>query len=214
MKFEDVLELVGNAPVFRTSTLVAASRRTSGEAIRRQLDRWVKSGRVVMVRRGVYCLAPPYAKVRPHPFVLANAMSQGSYVSLQSALALYGVIPEHVPVTTSITPGRPETVENTIGIFSFRHVKRSLLWGYRELEVAAGQFALVASPEKSLLDLLYITSGSDDPSYLDELRAEPQPPFEPSRFLDMAARTGSSKVLRAARRLVASWSTSPDYVTL
>jgi hypothetical protein len=167
-----------------------------------------------MVRRGVYCLAPPYAKVRPHPFVLANAMSHGSYVSLQSALAMHGLIPEHVPVTTSITPGRPETLENIVGIFSFRHVKRSLLWGYRELEVAAGQHALVASPEKSLLDLLYITPGSDAPSYLEELRVEPQPPFEPGRFLEMAAKTGSSKVLKAARRLVTTWSTRTVYITL
>jgi len=48
-----------------------------------------------------------YYKVKPHPFVVANRMVRGSYVSCQSALAHYGLIPEHVPVVTSITTARP-----------------------------------------------------------------------------------------------------------
>ncbi|NJM42530.1 MAG: hypothetical protein HC853_18220 [Anaerolineae bacterium] len=48
--------------------------------------------------------APPYQKVRPHPFVIANVLMSGSYISGQSALAYYGLIPEYVAATTSDPP--------------------------------------------------------------------------------------------------------------
>ena len=60
-------------------------------------------------------MAPAWRKVEPHPFLVANALHRGSYVSLQSALAFHGVIPEHVPTVTSVGPGRPETVRNVLG---------------------------------------------------------------------------------------------------
>jgi predicted transcriptional regulator of viral defense system len=69
--------------------------------VRRQISRWVKVGRLHQLRRGLYALAPPYQKIVPHPFLVANRLVQGSYVSLQSALAHYGMIPEYVPVTYS-----------------------------------------------------------------------------------------------------------------
>ena len=55
--------------------------------MRRQLDRWVKSGRLIQLRRGVYSVAPPYQADAPHPFLLANHLRKSSYVSLQSALS-------------------------------------------------------------------------------------------------------------------------------
>lgn len=49
--------------------------------------------------------APPFARNRPHPFLIANRMVRGSYISLQSALAHYGLIPEGTPVVTLIESG-------------------------------------------------------------------------------------------------------------
>jgi len=36
--------------------------------LRRQLPRWTKASRLIQLRRGVYTLAPPYQKIKPHPF--------------------------------------------------------------------------------------------------------------------------------------------------
>jgi hypothetical protein len=47
-----------------------------------------------------------------------------------------------------------------------------LLFGYSRLEIAARQFAFVASPEKALLDLIYLTPASDSRDYLSELRLQ------------------------------------------
>ena len=56
--------------------------------------------------------------MEPHPFLVANVLQRGSYVSQQSALAFHGIIPEHVPVVTSVGPRRPETIRNPIPRFS------------------------------------------------------------------------------------------------
>ena len=176
MEFERLLELVDDEPVFETTLLLAG--KVDPHSVRLQLTRWTKSGRVYQLRRGLYALAPPYQKVKPHPFLIANHMRRASYVSLQSALAFYGLIPETVQVTLSITTGRPEQYETPLGAFEFRHVKPELLHGYRmtslgeAISLRAGQQALIATPEKALLDLVYLHPGGEGPEYLHELRLQ------------------------------------------
>jgi predicted transcriptional regulator of viral defense system len=84
---------VPSCGVFRTGQILSGERSPGN--IRRQLDRWMKSGRVLQLRRGVYVLAEPYAKTHVHPYTAANALRKASYVSLHSALAHYGMIPEY-----------------------------------------------------------------------------------------------------------------------
>ena len=212
MKFAELLERVGDAPVFRTAMLVTG--QDSAVDIRRQLDRWVHGEKVVMLRRGVYTLAPRYARTALHPFVAANALRKASYVSLQSALAYYGMIPEYTPVTTSVTARRPEEVDTPLGRFLFRHVKSPLLFGFRELQISPDQRALLASPEKALIDLLYLTPGSDAPEYLGELRVQMSEGFDVMACNEMAARTGSKKVVRGVRTLQRLWEHEEGYFEL
>ncbi len=150
---------------------------------------------------GLYALAPTWRKVEPHPFLVANRLQQGSYVSLQSALAFYGVIPEHVPVVTSVGQGRPETLHNPLGGFQFNHLTGTLFFDYSRMEVAARQFAFVASPEKALLDLVYLTPGADSQDYLRELRLQSSEAMDMSTLDELARRSGKAKLVRAARLL-------------
>ena len=173
MEFEHLLELVSSDPVFETALLLAG--KVNPGVVRMQLARWMNSGRVYQLRRGLYMVAPPYQKVKPHPFLIANRMQRASYVSGQSALAFYGLIPEVVPVTLSVTAGRPERLDTPLGIFEFRHVKPGLLRGYRMTDMGRTppiQQALVATAEKALLDLVYLQPGGDAPDYLRELRLQ------------------------------------------
>jgi predicted transcriptional regulator of viral defense system len=170
MEFERLLEIVGDEPVFETGLLLAG--KVNPAHVRRQLSRWVKAGRIYQLRRGLYALAPPFQKVKPHPFVVANQLVRGSYVSLQSALAYYGLIPEYVPVMTSVTTSRPGRWDTPLGNYEFRHIQPNLLFGYRPFDVGDKQQALVASPEKALLDLIYLEPGADAPDYLRELRLQ------------------------------------------
>ncbi|MBI4581267.1 MAG: hypothetical protein HY718_16310 [Planctomycetes bacterium] len=197
MKWESLLALLGHEPVFSSALMLAGN--VSVAQVRLQLSRWAKAGRLLQLRRGVYILAPAWRKAEPHPFLVANMLQRGSCVSLQSALAFHGVIPEHVPVVTSVGPGRPETVRNPLGAFQFSHVARGLLYGYTRLEVAPRQFAFVACPEKALLDLVHLTPGADSPAYLCELRLQNTDAMSAQVLHELAERSGRPKLLRAAR---------------
>ena len=197
MKWQSLLEWVADEPVFSSALLL--SGKVSAPQVRLQLSRWVKDGRLIQLRRGLYALAPVWRKVEPHPFLIANRLQRGSYVSAQSALAFYGLIPEHVPVVTSVGPGRPETVQNPLGGFQFNHLARQLLFGYSQIEVAPKQLAFVASPEKALLDLIHLTAGADSEEYLRQLRLQNPEALNIATMIELAKRSSKPKLIRASR---------------
>jgi predicted transcriptional regulator of viral defense system len=197
MKWQALLALVADEALFSSALLLAGD--VSAVLVRLQLSRWVKTGRLLQLRRGLYALAPTWRKVEPHPFLIANRLQRGSYVSLQSALAYHGVIPEHVPMVTSVGPGRPGTVRTPLGAFQFNHLAGTLLFGYSRVEIASRQFAFVASPEKALLDLVHLTPGSDSSGFLQELRLQNPASISLSTLDQLAQRSGKPKLVRAAR---------------
>lgn len=208
MTFGQLTERMPPEGVFRSGQILAGERAPAH--VRRQIDRWVKAGRLIRLRRGVYMLNRPWIREFPHPFVVANVLVKASYVTLHSALSHYGMIPEAVPVTTSLTTGRPEALETPVGRFQYRHVHPRLFDGFTDSEVAPGQHALIARPEKALVDLLYLTPDSDDTNYFRALRVEPPAGTSPDTFLarlySSANSSRSAKVERAVRQLSDLWS--------
>lgn len=200
MNFRSLLATVGAEPVFETGLLLAGD--VDPADLRRQLSRWVASGNVIQLRRGLYALAPPYRKSEPHPFLVANRLVRGSYVSLQSALAHHGLIPEHVPVTTSVTTGRPQRRENPFGSFEYHHCPPNRLTGYRLEPLGGGQEAFVATPAKALADLIHLVPGADSKEYLSELRLSNLERLGTADLVDSTA-NDRPKIRRAFRRLAA-----------
>jgi len=199
MKWEELLKIVGREPVFHSSMLAASG--VNPIDLGRQLPRWVKSGKLVQLRRKLYVLSIQHQKTRPHPFLIANRIKQASYVSLQSALEYHGLIPEYVPSITSISTGRPEEVVTPLGSFIFRHVKKELFSNYQLIDLGEEQSAFIATPEKALLDLLYLTSSSDKPEYLRELRLQNLTNLNTNTLIELAEKSGIIKLLFAARRI-------------
>ena len=198
MKFRELAEIVADEPVFETGLLLAGA--VDPADLHRQLSRWTHSGRIRQLRRGLYALAPPWEKRTPHPFLVANRLVRGSYVSGLAALAFVQAIPEYVAEVTSVTPGRPHLRHTPYGRCSFRHLKPGLLFGYRHVELGDGQRAFVAEPEKALLDLVHLHPGGDDAAYLRELRLD----FDRLRLqrLESFAATGATpKLARAVGRI-------------
>lgn len=196
MEFTHLLAVVGDEPVFATELLLAGA--VDADDVRRQLSRWVSAGRLNQLRRGLYALAPPFQRVRPHPFLVANRLVRGSYVSQQAALAHYGLIPEAAPVVTSVTTGRPGRWQTSLGVYEYRHVKTGLFFGYRLAEISPGQRAFIAVPEKALLDLIYLHTGGDDPAYLAELRLQSLERLDLDVLRGLAKQAASPKLQRAA----------------
>ncbi len=199
MNYEELLAVVSDEPVFAPGLLMAAG--VSEPGLQRQLSRWVRAGKLLKLRRGLYAVAPPFAKRPPHPFLVANRLRKASYVTLQSALAHHGLIPEHVPVVTSVTTARPGEVRTPLGRFVFRHVKTELLFGYRLVEVGDGQSAFVATPEKCVLDLVYLTPHGAERAYLKELRLQNLSALDPDALAETAEAIGGPKMRRAARHI-------------
>lgn len=133
---------------------------------------------------------------------MSNRLVRPSYVSLQSALAHHGWIPEGVPVTTAVTTGRPGRRYAPLGDLLYRHMGAALLFGYEKEEVAPGQRALVATPEKALLDLVYLTPSGDRQEYLSGLRLQGLDRLDRERLAALASRFCGPKARRAARAVV------------
>jgi len=195
-----MLEIVGDEPVFRTGLLLVGD--VDSIHVRRQLGRWVKAGKVYQLRRGLYALAPPYQQTRPHPFLVANQLVRPSYVSLQSALAYYGLIPEYVPVTTSVTSDRPQEFATPMGKFKFQRVKTERFFAFNLEDLGNGQNAYVALPEKALLDLAYLHSGGDSLAYLRGLRLQNLEQINLTSVRKLAQEFDSHKIERAAENII------------
>jgi predicted transcriptional regulator of viral defense system len=195
MKFEDLLHVVGDLPFFSTG-LLGAGRRLS--VIRASLGRWVAEGKLLRLHRGVYLLAEPYRKTRPEPLAIAAALKSPSYVSLQSALAWHGIIPEFVPAVTSVTTSRPQAIDTPLGRFEYRHVDMRLFGGYTRIEVSGGQYAFIAGPEKALLDLVYLTAGGSGADFLRELRLQNLDRLDVAVLRRLAEESGKPKLAVAA----------------
>ncbi|WP_419934123.1 type IV toxin-antitoxin system AbiEi family antitoxin domain-containing protein [Candidatus Palauibacter sp.] len=199
MKFAELLEIVADEPVFETGFLRSGRGREPG--LEAQLSRWCATGKLLRLRRGLFALAPPYRKVIPHPFLVANRLAPGSYVSGLSALAFANAIPEYVPEVTSCGAARPQIRETPLGRFSFRYVKPAFRTGYRFMRLIDGQSAFVARPEKAFLDLAHLQSGGDAPAWIEELRLNLEE-LSPARLRAEATASGSPKLARAAAHVI------------
>ena len=211
MKYHELVKVVADEPVFETGMLLAGN--VDAVNLRRQLSRWTRAGRLLQLRRGLYALAPPWQRIKPHPFLIANRLARGSYVSGLSALAFAQAIPEYVAEVTSCTGGRPHTRLTSLGRFSFRRLKAGLRFGYRQVALGDGQTAFMATPEKALLDLIYLQPGGDDPAFLKELRLNLDV-LQSNLLDDFAERCRVPKLVRAAKRICKMARDTPEYVKL
>jgi hypothetical protein len=102
-----------------------------------------------------------------------------------------------LPLVTSVTTRRPTRIDNALGTFLFRHIQRAFLSHYVQVEVAPGQMAFVAEPEKALLDLYYLTPGAISTAFVAELRLDGSG-IDPARLAGIAAQMGKPKLIAAA----------------
>jgi hypothetical protein len=102
-----------------------------------------------------------------------------------------------------------------LGSYAFRRLKTELFQDYRLLAVGDEQRAFVASPEKALLDLIYLEPGADSHAYLKELRLQNLEMLDLDRLQHQAELTSSPKLRRAAARVAAqARSEMTEYETL
>lgn len=114
------------------------------------------------VKKGLYIAGPAISQTQPDPFLIANHIYGPSYISLESALSHYGLIPERVYERTSVTTKHSKKFDTPVGIFSYTHLPLPYYsFGIASIEIAPRQRVLIASAEKALCDKIITTSGVD-----------------------------------------------------
>jgi len=147
LSFKKALE---KFPVFSSQDI----RKQFSDFDNRRLVEWQEKDYIIKIRRGYYAFRE-VEKGEAFLYFCANKMYSPSYISLESALSYYNLIPEGVFTTTSLTTRNTTAFCTPVGSFSFRNVKAQLFFGYRLLNIQ-GHTIKMADPEKSLLDYLYL----------------------------------------------------------
>lgn len=122
---------------------------------RNNFVRWTKKGLLIRLRNGYYTF-PDYKSKPGFTLFFANRIYRPSYISLHSAMAFYGMIPEAVVQITSVTSLKTTSFINDIAEYNYKKVQEKLMFGYDLKPLPGGQTLLLAQPEKALLDLLYL----------------------------------------------------------
>lgn len=138
---------------------------------RNNLTRWTKKGYLVRLRQGYFAFSA-YRGKKDYSLYFANRIYRPSYISLHTALAFYGIIPEAVVQITSITTLKTASFTNYFGEYTYHKVQEHLMFGYELKPLEDGRTMQFASPEKSLLDLLYLYPFYDSEQEMEALRLD------------------------------------------
>lgn len=120
----------------------------------------VNQGIIVQLRKGLYTTTPLVSSKTPEPFLIANHLYGPSYISLDSALFYWGMIPERVFEISSVTPKKSKKIIAEHVTYSFTHLPIAYYpLGIQSLALTEKQTVLIASPEKCLCDKVVTTPG-------------------------------------------------------
>jgi len=134
----------------------------------RRLVEWQEKGYIRKLRNQFYHFSDQEVD-EAFLYFSANEMYHPSYVSLESALSHYGFIPEGVFQITSCTTLKTQIFDTHLGGFSYRHLKPDLFFGYHLQDWNNHRYA-IATPEKTLIDYLYLHTELKGPDDLKSLR--------------------------------------------
>lgn len=142
------------------------------------VHRAVGAGEVIRLKPGLFLLHERYRRSAPHPYVVGALLHAPSHISLETALAYHGLIPEAVYQIASVTAARSRTFDTAIGRFTFQRVPaRNPRAGVRVEKLGHDTWAFVATALRAVADIVYLRQTvawkNDGMSFLtDSLRIE------------------------------------------
>ena len=170
---------------------------------RDKISALLASGFLLRVRKGLYVFGETWRRQPVAREGLANLIYGPSYISLEYALAYYGMIPERVETVTSVTTGKARRFQTPFGLFTYRPLSAArYAAGMTLTESGSGAF-FIATPEKALVDFVWSdrrfrpASVADFADYLHvDLRIEPAHlvKLNRERFDQIAAQVAARKI--------------------
>ena len=117
-------------------------------------------GLIEAVKKGLYIAGRSLGSERPESALLANHILGPSYLSMESALAHYGLIPEKVFAVTSMTTKASRKFQTSIGRYTYNNLPLPYYaFGLATVSLSKDQQAIMAIPEKALCDKIATTAG-------------------------------------------------------
>lgn len=117
------------------------------------LIHWQKKKYLTKIRNGWYCFNDTAINDEKR-FAIANKIYQPSYISMETALSYYGLIPEAVFKIISVSTLKTNEINSPLGVFLYHTIKPGLFWGYHIKSKGSTTYK-IAAPEKAILDFLY-----------------------------------------------------------
>ena len=175
-------------PVFSISDIKAAH----GGFDRRRLSEWQKKGYIKKIVKGYYL----FSDIEMNEgllFAIANKIYKPSYISFETAMSHYRLIPESIYMITSASTKRTSLFETPLVRFSYRTIKPALFFGYSLLPGGIK----MAFMEKAILDYFYINPAlrtEDDFASLRINREEMLNRFNKKQFTDYMRRFSQKRL--------------------
>ncbi len=147
------LQTTITTPYFSTNQAQRLFAEDNPTYVNTQLQRMTQRGDLLRLKRGWYLF--PHRQV--DDLVLAGVLYEQSYVSLETALNTYGILPDIPAQISSVTPVTSKQIETQRGIFAYSKVQPELFFGYSQVQDQQSQlFYDLADVEKAVLDLIYL----------------------------------------------------------
>lgn len=144
-----ILQAFGQ-PLLTTKDAAAALRITPPCA-NKVLARLAESGLLVHLCRGHWAIG---RAVNPLTLPEQLADPYPAYVSLQTALFHHSMISQIPEVIYAVTLAKPRRIQTPLGVVSLHRIDPEFFFGF---EPAASGGMQMASPEKALLDVFYLS---------------------------------------------------------
>jgi predicted transcriptional regulator of viral defense system len=196
MNFVHFKSSMRDFPVFS----IADIRAAYGDFDRRRLSEWQKKGYLKKVIKGYYIFSD-VALDENMLWTIANKIYKPSYISFETAMSHYRLIPESVYMITSASTRRTILLETPMARFSYRTIKPALFFGYSLLPGGIK----VAFIEKAILDYFYINPAvrtADDFSSLRINREEMLSRFDVERFTGYLQRFNQKRLSKTMKRFL------------
>lgn len=147
---------IGNVP-FDLNVLASVFPET--KHIIEKARRLESDGKIIRLKRGLYVASPEETGKVLNRNLIANHIYGPSYVSLQTALRHYGLIPERVHLIQSLTTKHSRSFETPVGSFDYESCRMEYFPIGVRPENENGITYLIATPEKALCDLINYSKG-------------------------------------------------------
>jgi predicted transcriptional regulator of viral defense system len=113
------------------------------------LEQLVASGQLIRLKKGLFVAADRF-----DPLAAAASIHGPSYLSFETALGFYGMIPESVSTIYSVVDARQLRVEAAGHLYIYRSQQRELFAQGMTAVNLGGRNILIATKEKALLDTI------------------------------------------------------------